>query len=77
MAEVRVDIDAEDLATLDAFINAGGAPDRKDLVASLLREWSCKQRHIAMMVCRVNRINPLAMDSERRSGGKPLSDKWS
>lgn len=64
--EVRFDADSpDDLAVLDAHCIAHGT-NRKEVMNKLLRRFVDDQVHGATLICRVKRINPLEVDSERK-----------
>lgn len=64
MSEVRIDIDAEELAIMDGYISASGS-NRKEIITELVRKWSADKLHESIIVCRMARVNPLEMESDR------------
>ena len=78
MPEIRFDAESdEDLSVLDAHVNATGS-SRKAVMESLLRRWVDEQVHVAIVVCRAKRINPLERDSHRNASGTvEPTKKWS
>ena len=62
--EVRFEIDAEDLAVLDGYC-IGTGKHRTEVLKELLKEWSDKQLHVSIMVCRVAQVNPAASETHR------------
>ena len=75
MAEIRLDIDGDDLQIMDGFCNATGET-RTSIVRGLIAKWSRDQLHIATIVCRMARVNPLATESHRQAGSTLNSDQW-
>ena len=68
MAEVRIDIDPDELAIMDGYIAATGK-DRKQIITELVKKWTKDKLHESIVVCRMARINPLAVDTERQING--------
>jgi hypothetical protein len=68
MPEVRIDIDAQELAVMDGYIQASGS-NRTKIIGELVRKWAADKLHESIVVCRMARINPLATDTERHTGG--------
>lgn len=68
-AELRVEVPREELDTLDGSCQGHGL-DRSTVVRQIVADWSKRQRHVATVICRVARINPLATDPGRNGGGK-------
>lgn len=68
MPEVRIDIDAQELAVMDGFIQASGS-NRTKIIGDLVKKWAADKLHESIVVCRMARINPLAQDSERHADG--------
>lgn len=68
-AELRLDIDAADLAVLDGFVAATGS-SRADVIRTLIAEWSERKRHDAILICRVAGINPHEAETRRPIGGR-------
>jgi hypothetical protein len=66
MPELRVDIPADELQILDGYCMATGK-SRLDLVRDLIKKFTDDQLHVAMMVCRVARINPLESERDRNT----------
>lgn len=69
MAELRLDVPVDDLAVLDAFVQADSARSRASVVRDLIRQFSDAQVHVATMVCRARRINPLSQEQRRSDCG--------
>jgi hypothetical protein len=67
--EVRLDIEEDDLAVLDGYVSATGS-NRSKVIGELIKKFSAEQLHIATIVCRMARVNPLAVAPERHDGGK-------
>lgn len=57
MPEIRWEATTEETAILDGYCSANGV-DRSKVIRNLLREWSEKKKHEAMVICRVAGINP-------------------
>ena len=62
--ELRLELDPADLAVIDGFVNATGG-SRTDVVRQLIRDWSSKKIHEAIVICRVAGINPADPESSR------------
>ncbi len=69
MPEVRIDIDSSELAVMDGYIQATGS-NRTKIIGELVKRWATDELHKSIVVCRMARINPLAVDSEGRGDGK-------
>lgn len=69
MAEVRIDIDADELAIMDGYISASGS-NRTKIITELVRNWSKEKLHESIVVCRMARINPLESEPGGHHGGK-------
>ena len=63
--ELRVDVEAEDMAVLDAYNMATGT-SRKDVIVKLLRQWSERKRHEANVIVNVTRVIPAPPESGRK-----------
>jgi hypothetical protein len=63
--ELRVDVDAEDMAVLDAYNMATGT-SRKDVIVKLLRQWSDRKRHEATVIVNVTRVIPTLSETDRK-----------
>ena len=63
--ELRVDVDAEDMAVLDAYNMATGT-SRKDVIVRLLRKWSEQKKHEATVITNVTRVIPAPSESGRK-----------
>ena len=63
--EIRLEMQRDEVAILDVFVNATGQA-RAEIIREILGEWSAKQRRIAISVCRTAGINPRDADTERR-----------
>ena len=68
MPEIRIDLDSEALAVMDGFIQASGS-NRTKIIGELIKRWSDDKLHESIIVCRMARINPLAVDSNRQALG--------
>lgn len=68
MPEVRIDIDAQELAVMDGFIQATGS-NRTKIIGDLVKKWAADKLHESIIVCRMARINPLEWDTDRHSDG--------
>lgn len=55
--ELRIELDPDDLAVVDGFVNATGG-SRTDVVRQLIREWASRKIHEAIVICRVAGVNP-------------------
>lgn len=64
-SELRLDLPKKDLAVLDGYCMATGR-SRADVVRELLGKWPSDKSHEAIVVCRVDGINPTASESERK-----------
>lgn len=69
MAELRLDVPVDDLAVLDAYVQADSKRSRASVVRELIRNFSDGQLHTATMVCRAKRIDPLAQEPGRNEYG--------
>lgn len=69
MPEVRIDIDAEELSILDGYVNTVGS-NRTKLIGELVKKWAADKLHESIIVCRMARVNPLAVDTDRHEAGK-------
>lgn len=69
MTELRIDVPVDDLAVLDACVQADSSSSRASIVRKLIREFSEREIHRSTMVCRAKRINPLAQDPSRSEYG--------
>lgn len=72
ITELRVELPAEEVAVLDGYCQATGK-SRAVVVRKLLKDWSDKKRHEAILICRVSGGNPGAPESVRsviREAGK-------
>lgn len=63
--ELRVDVDQEDMAVLDAYNLATGT-SRKDVIVKLLRQWSERKKHEATVIVNVTRVIPPLPESGRK-----------
>lgn len=78
MPEVRIDIDVQELAVMDGFIQATGS-NRTKIIGELVKKWAADKLHESIIVCRMARVNPLERDAgwhgdgaaERAEGLKP------
>lgn len=68
MPEVRIDIDAQELSVMDGYIQATGS-NRTKIIGELVKKWAADKLHESIVVCRMARVNPLAVESGRNSGG--------
>jgi hypothetical protein len=68
MPEVRIDIDAQELAVMDGFIQATGS-NRTKIIGDLVKKWAADKLHESIVVCRMARINPLERDADRHGDG--------
>ena len=57
MAEIRFELPADDLAVMDAYIQAKGG-SRTSIVSGLIRDWSASKEREAIMILRVLGRNP-------------------
>ncbi len=64
MAEIRVEVDDEELAVLDGFCSATGT-GRTAVIRELLKAWSDKKLHEATLILRVAGRNPTLSESGR------------
>jgi len=65
ITELRVELPADELAVLDGYCLATGE-HRTAVVRRVLREWSERKHHEAMLICRVAGGNPMHPDTARR-----------
>jgi hypothetical protein len=68
MPEVRIDIDAQELAVMDGYIQATGS-NRTKIIGDLVKKWAADKLHESIIVCRMARVNPLERDSDRHGDG--------
>jgi hypothetical protein len=68
MPEVRIEIDAQELAVMDGFIQASGS-NRTKIIGDLVKRWAADKLHESIIVCRMARVNPLERDTDRHGGG--------
>ena len=64
MAEIRVEVDDDELAVLDGFCSATGT-GRTAVIRELLKAWSDKKLHEATLILRVAGRNPTLSESGR------------
>jgi hypothetical protein len=64
MPEIRLEMPNESIAVLDGYCSATGK-NRTDVIRSLLKEWSDKKLHEAILICRVTGSNPTAPEADR------------
>lgn len=62
--EIRFEVEADELAVLDGWCQATGQ-DRTTVVRKILREWSEREHHKAMVICRVAGCNPASSEGGR------------
>lgn len=65
MTELRVELPADELAVLDGYCSATGK-NRSTVIRKLLRDWSEKKHHEAMLICRVAGGNPTPPEGDRK-----------
>jgi hypothetical protein len=68
MSEVRIDIDAQELAVMDGYIQATGS-NRTKIIGDLVKKWAADKLHESIIVCRMARVNPLEQDTDRHGNG--------
>lgn len=68
MSELRIPIDDEILAIIDAVGQANGL-HREGVVAPILAEWVESKKRESMMILRIARINPLAQEARGKDNG--------
>lgn len=64
-AEIRFEVSLDELAVLDGYCSATGQ-DRTAVMRRLLREWSERKRHEAILICRVAGCNPTTTEGGRQ-----------
>ena len=62
--EISFELSAEEVAVLDGYASATGKK-RTAVFRQILREWSEKKHHEAMMICRVAGDKPVASGAVR------------
>lgn len=68
MPEVRIDIDAQELSVMDGYIQATGS-NRTKIIGELVKKWAADKLHESIVVCRMARVNPLAVEPGRHGDG--------
>ena len=68
MSELRIPIDDDILAIIDAVGQAKGL-HREGIVGPLLAEWAENKKRESIMILRVARINPLATEARGKDDG--------
>ena len=66
--ELRFEVDADDCAVLDGHCQATGE-DRSTVLRRLLRDWSVREKHRAIVILRVAGGNPAGPEARRSGGG--------
>lgn len=64
-AEIRFEAPRDELAVLDGYCSATGQ-DRTAVMRRLLREWSDRKHHEAILICRVAGCNPTTSGQDRK-----------
>lgn len=57
ITEISFEVEASECEVIDAYCQAN-SKKRTHIMRALLREWSDKKRHEAIMICRVAGIKP-------------------
>jgi hypothetical protein len=63
--ELRGEVDAEDIAVIDAIVQANPGMTRMELVRKVIKAWAEKKKHEAMLIHRVTRCNGNVVAVER------------
>jgi hypothetical protein len=64
MAEIRFEIDAEDIAVIDGYCSATGKC-RTETIKAILHDWSSRKLNEATLILRVAGVTPTLSESER------------
>jgi hypothetical protein len=62
--EIRLEVEKSELSVLDGFCSAHDI-SRTSVIRDILKAWSDKQSHVAIVICRVAGINPYQPESNR------------
>lgn len=65
ITEVRFECTPDEVAVLDGYCSATGQ-HRSAVMRRLLREWSDRKHHEAMVICRVAGCNPTTSEGDRQ-----------
>lgn len=68
ITEISFELPAEEVAVLDGYANATGKK-RTAIFRQILREWSERKHHEAMVICRVAGSKPGSSGSDRETEG--------
>ena len=69
LVEIRGEIDAADMAVIDAVVQAAPGASRIGVIRQIIREWSDRELHRATLICRVAGRNGSDSASARNRGG--------
>ena len=64
MTEISFEVAASECGVLDGYCSATKLT-RTAVMRRLLREWSDKKQHEAIMICRTSGVNPMAAGNHR------------
>jgi len=64
MSELRVNLPDEIVAVLDGYCSATDKC-RTETAVEIIGEWSRQKLHESIVICRVARVNPIAVETNR------------